>query len=58
LGTELFRRVVRVAKEEKLARVVAEILPDNLPMKKISKRLGFRTSALDDPTSMRAALDL
>ena len=44
LGTELFRRVVQVAKDEKLARVVAEILPDNLPMRKISKRLGFRAS--------------
>jgi acetyltransferase len=58
LGTELFRRVVRVAKDEKLARVVAEILPDNLPMKKISKHLGFRASALGDSTSMRAVLDL
>ncbi len=58
LGTELFRRVVQVARDEKLARVEAEILPDNLPMKKIAKRLGFRASALDDPTSMRAVLDL
>ena len=58
LGTELFRRVVQVAKDEKLARVVAEILPDNLPMRKISKRLGFRASSFDDPTSVRAVLDL
>ncbi len=58
LGTELFRRVVQVAKDEKLTRVVAEILPDNLPMRKISKRLGFRASAFDDPTSVRAVLDL
>ena len=58
LGTELFRRVIQVARDEKLDHVDAEILPDNLPMKKIAKRLGFRTSALDDPTSMRAVLDL
>ncbi len=58
LGTELFRWVVQVAKDEKLARVEAEILPDNLPMKKIAKHLGFRTSTLTDPTSMRAILDL
>ena len=45
LGTELFRRVVQVARDENLARVEAEILPDNLPMKKIAKRLGFRASA-------------
>ena len=58
LGTELFRRVIEVARDEKLARVDAEILPDNLPMKKIAKRLGFRTRTPDDPTSIRAVLDL
>ena len=58
LGTELFRRIVQVARDETLARVEAEILPDNLPMKKIAKRLGFRASALTDPTSTRAVLDL
>jgi acetyltransferase len=58
LGTELFRRVIEVARDEKLARVDAEILPDNLPMKKIAKRLGFRVCTPDDPTSIRAVLDL
>jgi hypothetical protein len=41
-----------------LDHIDAEILPDNLSMKKIAKRLGFRTSAVADPTSMRAVLDL
>jgi len=58
LGTELFRRVIQVARDEKLDHIDAEILPDNLSMKKIAKRLGFRTSAVGDPTSMRAVLDL
>jgi acetyltransferase len=58
LGTELFRRVIQVARNEKLARVDAEILPDNLSMKKIAKHLGFRVRAFDDPTSVRAVLDL
>ena len=58
LGTELFRRVIQVARDEKLDHIDAEILPDNLSMKKIAKRLGFRTSAVRDPTSMRAVLDL
>ena len=30
LGTELFRRVIQIARDEKLSRVDAEILPDNL----------------------------
>ena len=46
LGTELFRRVIQVARDEKLARVDAEILPDNLSMKKIAKHLGFRMHRL------------
>ena len=58
LGTELFRRIIGVARDEKLAQVDAEILPDNLPMKKIAKRLGFRTRTPEDPTSIRAVLEL
>ena len=58
LGTELFRRVIQVARDEKLARVDAEILPDNLAMKKIARKLGFRSQTVGDPTSMRAVLDL
>jgi acetyltransferase len=58
LGTELFRRVIQVARDEKLARVDAEILPDNLSMKKIAKHLGFRVQGFDDPSSIRAVLDL
>jgi acetyltransferase len=58
LGTELFRRVIQIARDEKLARVDAEILPDNLAMKKIARKLGFRSQAVGDPTSIRAVLDL
>ena len=58
LGTELFRRVIQIARDEKLSRVDAEILPDNLAMKKIAKKLGFRSQAAADPTSVRAVLDL
>jgi acetyltransferase len=58
LGTELFRRVIQIARDEKLARVDAEILPDNLAMKKIAQKLGFRSQAAGDPASIRAVLDL
>ena len=58
LGTELFRRVIQIARDEKLARIDAEMLPDNLSMKKIAKHLGFRSQAANDPTSVRAVLDL
>jgi acetyltransferase len=58
LGMELFHRVIRIARDEKLNRVDAEILPDNFAMKKIAKKLGFRVRTPDDPTSIRAVLNL
>jgi acetyltransferase len=58
LGMELFRRIIQVARDEKLSSVDAEILPDNFAMKKIARRLGFRLRTPDDPTSIRAVLDL
>ena len=58
LGMELFRRVIQIARDEKLSRVDAEILPDNFAMKKIARKLGFRLRMPHDPTSIRAVLDL
>src|SRR5207248_9329631 len=42
LGTELVRRLLDVARAEKLERVVADILPENGSMQEICRRLGFR----------------
>jgi len=58
LGMELFRCVIQIARDEKLSRVDAEILPDNFAMKKIARKLGFRLRTPSDPTSIRAVLDL
>ena len=58
LGMELFHRVIQIARDEKLSRVDAEILPDNFAMKKIARKLGFHLRTPDDPTSIRAVLDL
>jgi acetyltransferase len=41
LGTELLRRVVDVARRERVARVTATMLPDNHAMMRIASRLGF-----------------
>jgi len=43
LGTELVRRLVAIARELKLARVTAEILPENDQMLGICRALGFQT---------------
>ncbi len=58
LGNELLRRVVQVARDEKLSRVSAEMLTDNVAMQVITKHLGFRVRASEDLTSVRAFLDL
>jgi acetyltransferase len=58
LGKELFRRVVDIARDEKLSQVSAEVLPDNLAMQVIMKRLGFRLRRSEDLTTIRAYLDL
>ena len=58
LGSELFRRAVQIARDEKVSQVSAETLPDNLAMQAILRRLGFRVRPDEDLSSVRAFLDL
>jgi acetyltransferase len=58
LGLKLLRRVIDVARVEKLSRVSSEMTGDNLAMQLISKKLGFRLSSPVDPLSIKAVLDL
>jgi acetyltransferase len=58
LGNELLLRAVRIARDEKLSRVSAEMLTDNVAMQMIVKHLGFRVRTSEDLTSVRAFLDL
>jgi acetyltransferase len=58
LGQELLRRVIVVARDEKLSRVSAEMLTDNVAMQFIAKRLGFRVRTSEDMSSVRSFLDL
>jgi len=58
LGYELLRRVIEVARDEKLSQVSAEMLTDNIGIQAIMRRLGFRVRAGEDMTSLIAYLDL
>jgi acetyltransferase len=58
LGTELLRRLVQVAREQKLDRIVAEMLRDNIVMQGVLKKLGFRLKLFEDPRSVRAVFEL
>jgi acetyltransferase len=57
LGSELLRRLIVIARDERLDRVVADVLPDNIDMQRVFKKLGFRFHrTLGEPT--RVEIDL
>ena len=58
LGHELLRRVVQIARDEKVDLATAEMLPDNIAMQAVFRRLGFTIRADEDLTSLRATMDL
>jgi len=58
LGTELYRRLIAVARDEKLKRVESTILAENREMRAICQKLGFRMEADLDDGTMRAELKI
>ena len=58
LGTELLKRLIDVARAEKLTRIIANILPENVAMRALAARLGFEPSLTDDPSQITAFLTL
>ena len=58
LGTELLRRLIEIARSQKLHRVSGELLRDNLAMQIMVKKLGFRFRLWAEGTSIPAVLDL
>ncbi|MFP4100722.1 bifunctional acetate--CoA ligase family protein/GNAT family N-acetyltransferase [Coleofasciculus sp.] len=41
LGTELLKRIIHVGRQEKLTRITADILAENVPMQKVAEKVGF-----------------
>jgi acetyltransferase len=58
LGTELLRRLIDVARDEKLTCVKADILPENYPMQHVCEKLGFVIIREMDADMYKARLDL
>ena len=58
IGTELLTRLVHFGRDEKLERIVAEILPENEGMKRVSARVGFKMHMNRDEGVIEAALPL
>lgn len=58
LGTELLRRLLEVARAERIGVVSAEILPDNREMRRVCEKLGFALDRTIDESTVRASIDL
>jgi len=58
LGTELLRRLIEIARAEKLDRIVANIMPENLAMRSLAVRFAFESRPTDDPTLVIGILNL
>jgi acetyltransferase len=58
LGTELLQRLLEIARNEKIQRVVAEIMPENKGMRRICEKLGFNFHRAPDSQNIFAEIDL
>ncbi len=58
LGTELLRRLVQVGRDEKLVRITAHILSENIEMQTVARRLGFRLRMVPEEGMELAIIDL
>jgi len=58
LGTELIRRLIEVARNEKFERIVARTIPENTAMRSLAERFGFVTQPTADLSVVKAVLAL
>ena len=58
LGTELLARLIQIGRDEKLDRIVAEILPENEGMRRVCQKLGFEFSKVPGGNTIFAELPL
>lgn len=58
LGTELLRRLLLIARDEGIERVVAEILPENEGMRRICAKLGFKQQMLPGTRTIYAEINV
>ena len=58
LGTELYRRLIEFARDEKLKRVVSTMLPENREMRAVCVKHGFKMFSSLEDNAIRAELEL
>ncbi len=58
LGTEIYRRLIEVARHEKLSKVVSNMLPENREMRSLCQKLGFKMYSNLEDNMICAELEL
>jgi acetyltransferase len=58
IGSELYRRLINVARDEKLDRVLSTLLSENQEMQAICQRLGFQLTSDLEAGTIQAELKL
>jgi acetyltransferase len=58
IGSELLGRLIQVGRDEKLERITATILPENMAMRALATRHGFKVVNNADLSSIRIAITL
>lgn len=58
LGTELYSRLIQLAREEKVSKLVSNMLPDNREMRALCTKLGFKMFSSLEDNMIRAELEL
>ena len=58
IGSELLKLLIRVGRDENLERIVAVVLPENMGMRVLAARQGFKTVKSEDLSSVQLVLDL
>jgi acetyltransferase len=58
LGTELYTRLIAVAREAKLKKLISNMLPENREMRALCVKLGFKMHSNLEDNMIRAELDM
>ncbi|HSV72289.1 MAG TPA: bifunctional acetate--CoA ligase family protein/GNAT family N-acetyltransferase [Chthonomonadales bacterium] len=58
LGTELLSKLIEIGRDEKVARIIADILPENYVMQHVCEKLGFKLERTMGADMVKAAVVL
>jgi len=58
LGTELVRRLIQIGRDEKLQKIFANLLPENLALRALADKFGFKVHDSQDLEMIVAVLSL